>query len=423
MTFKFFISLIIFSGIIFINVAKAGNEPIILDKLLREALQNNPQLKSYLSAARADSSRIPRLASLPDPVFSLNLMNLPVDDFVFDREAMSGKQFALMQKFPFPGKLNLQESIAQKNAEISTAQYREFKNQLARDIKTLYYDLYFVDQSILTTKKNQRLLQEFAEVAETKYSVGKGLQQDVLKARVELSRMIERLIRLKQNRQKLEAAMNALLNRPAVRPLGPTVDPEIKMLPVDRTLWEKQVRDRRPIIAAWKTRIVQSKDQLALSKKNYWPDFSLSLAYTQRDVLQSGAGGTDFFSAGLSMNLPVYFWRKQKKAVEESAIRIKQTEQRFQDIRNRVLTELDNTLSELNRNAELLELYRTGIIPQAGQALESAMIAYQTDKVDFLTLVSNQMTLFNLELEYKRIKSNYQKNLARLEFVTGMKIQ
>jgi len=106
---------------------------------------------------------------------------------------MTGKQLGIMQKFPFPGKLGLQESIAAKGADVSTASYRELKNQLVRNVKVLYYDLHFVEQSIITTKKNQILLQEFTKVAETKYAVGKGLQQDVLKAQIELSRITDRL--------------------------------------------------------------------------------------------------------------------------------------------------------------------------------------------------------------------------------------
>jgi outer membrane protein TolC len=50
------------------------------------------------------------------------------------------------------------------------------------------------------------------------------------------------------------------------------------------------------------------------------------------------------------------------------------------------------------------------------------MIGYQTDKVDFLTLVNNQITLFNYELDYCRVISDYNKDLANLEYVTGIQL-
>jgi outer membrane protein TolC len=143
------------------------------------------------------------------------------------------------------------------------------------------------------------------------------------------------------------------------------------------------------------------------------------VAYTQRDQLLNGMGGADFFSAGISMNIPLYFWRKQRMEVQEKRLRQKRVDEHLAQIRNEIAAELDDVLSRLHKNAELLELYRTGVIPQAQQSLQSAMNGYQTDKVDFLTLVNNQLTLFQLQLEYERILSNYQKNKAELQFISG----
>ena len=113
---------------------------------------------------------------------------------------MTGKQIALKQLFPFPGKLSLKEDISSEDAFISTANYQEYRNQIIRDLKAGYFDLFFIDKSIEITDKNRQLLKEFTEIAESKYTVGKGLQQDVLKAQVELSKMIDKLIQLKQKR-------------------------------------------------------------------------------------------------------------------------------------------------------------------------------------------------------------------------------
>lgn len=409
-----------------IQLSRAGyaqsSEQLILKDLIEEALVNNPQLKSFYSASQADVARVPQAGALPDPMLSLNMMNLPVDNFVFDQEPMTGKQVGVKQLFPFPGKLGLKERIARKGADVSIASYQEMRNQLIRNVKLVYYDIYFVDQSIITTEKNEALLEEFVKIAETKYSVGKGLQQDVLKAQVELSRMTDRLINLQQKREALEARMNALLNRPVEQSLGRTAEVKPQTKTFDRARLEQLLEEKRPLIEAWKKKIEQSKDRVALARKNYWPDFSLSLAYTQRDQLQSGMGGVDFLSGGVSLNIPLYFWRKQRKAVEENTIRQRQVEESYGNIHNQIYSDLDNVLTDLDKNVELLELYRTGIVPQARQSLESSLIGYQTNKVDFLTLVNNQLTLFNLELEYERIISNYQKNLAELEFVAGGRV-
>lgn len=398
-------------------------ELLVLETLIEEALANNPQLQAYRYQALADSFKIPQAGALPDPMVSLNLLNLPVDNFVFDQEAMSGKQIAVKQNFPFFGKLGLKEDIARKNAKVTQANYQELKSQLFRNLKHIYYNLFYVDEAINTTQKNYTLIEEFVKIAEKKYSVGKGLQQDVLKAQVELSKMTGQLINLKQNREQLEANLNKLLNRPVHQPVAKTTKPAYLADSYNRENLEKTTLEQRALLYAWRLRIEQRKAQTALAQKSFLPDFSVFMAYTQREVLQSGMGGVDFLSGGITFNIPLYFRSKQDKQVQEKQIARKQAEAGYQNVLGQVDAALDNALSEWDKNAQLLDLYKTGIIPQAAQSLQSAMIGYQTDKVDFLTLINNQKTLFNFELEYNKILSAHYKNLAELEYVTGSRIQ
>ena len=166
----------------------------------------------------------------------------------------------------------------------------------------------------------------------------------------------------------------------------------------------------------------QSLLKVDLAKKDYWPNFSIFLAYTQRDELQNGSPGYDFFSGGISLNLPIYSGRKQSKKVEETMYHKNMIDERYQQILNQIDFELENKLTSAQKNAKLVELFKTGIVPQASQSLQSAMTGYQTDKVDFLTLINNQITLFNYELDYYRVLSDYNKDLASLEFLTGTQL-
>ncbi len=418
--FIFFILLIWGS----LPVFSQQQEPLLsLENLVQEALEQNPQLRAFRYQTLADSFKISQAGALPDPMVSLNLLNLPADNFVFDQEPMSGKQIAVKQTFPFLGKLGLKEDIARARTRVSKANYKELQTQLVRNVKQLYFDLYYTDEAVATTRKNYGLIQEFVNIAEKKYSVGKGLQQDVLKAQVERSKISQQLIVLRQKREQLEANLNKLLNRPINRPVAKTVQPKLSVISLKRMYFETNSIKQRALLNAWRLKIDQRKAQAALAQKSYLPDFSVFMAYTQRDVLQSGMGGADFLSGGITFTIPLYFWQKQQKQVQEKQIAQKQAVAAYQNIQNQVLAALDNVLTSLDKNARLLQLYSTGIIPLASQSLQSAMIGYQTDKVDFLTLINNQKTLFNFELEYTRILSAYEKDLVELEYVTGMKIQ
>jgi cobalt-zinc-cadmium efflux system outer membrane protein len=402
-----------------IVMSQSSDSLIYLSDLIKEALDRNPELQSNYQAWKAAEVQIPQAGALPDPQLSLNLLNLPVNSFDFNREPMTGKQVAFMQMFPFPGKLGLREDIAEAGARISQAKYQELWNQLKKNVIFTYYDIFLVDKSIEITLKSQELIRQFTRIAETKYTVGKGLQQDVLKSQVESSQMEEKFLTLKQKRESLVARMNALLNRKVGSPFGKTIEPVAVSLNLSLDSLKALSDGNRPLFQAWQAMLQQSEKKVKLSKKDYLPDFSLGVAYTQREQLQNGIRGVDFVSGIFSVNLPLYFWKKQDKKVEENQYSAKMVQEKFADVRNQVYFNLDKAVSEVKKNYRLMDLYQKGIIPQATQSLNSAISGYQTDKVDFLTLLNNQITLFNFELDYYRILNGYVKGIAELEAETG----
>ena len=393
-----------------------------LPDLIEEGINNNPDLLASYQNWQADLAKIPQAGALPDPQLSLNLLNLPVNTFELNQEPMTGKQIALMQMFPFPGKQGLREDIAKSAADISRDKNLELKNQLIKNIKQTYYDIFFIDQSLETVQKNRGVLQDFIRIAQSKYSVGKGLQQDVLKAQVEFSKLEDKSITLTQKRQAATERLNALLNRPAGTPLGKTIVPEPDSLNLDFAQLQNLANENRPLLQAWNSMFQQSAKKVSLAKKEYLPDFKLGIAYTQRDKLENGMGGIDYLSGLFSVDIPLYFWRKQNKKVEETRYNQDMVQQSYRNVQNQVYADLDKSLSDVEKNYRLLELYKSGIIPQATQSLNAAIAGYQTNKVDFLTLLNNQLTLFNFELDYYRFLSDYRKGIADLEAATGVNL-
>lgn len=395
---------------------------LILDQLIQKVLTQNPELHSSYESWEASKTRISQQEALPDPTLGLNMMNLPVNSFALDQEPMTGKQITLMQMFPFPGKLGLKGKIAQSDSDISLQQYQELQNQLVKKTKQSYFDLFYVYQAIATVENNQDLLSEFVEIAETRYSVGNGLQQDVMRAQVALSKMIDKELKLRQQRESLQARINALINEPADAPLGRPVDPGINNLTTDLNSLVELADTSSPLLEAWRTVVQRSDQKVDLALKDRYPDFSIGLAYTQRDELQNGMKGYDFVSGMFNVRIPLYFNKKQDKKVQEMQITRTSMEYRYQDVENSIEQMLQQSLTDLEKNRRLIDLYETGILPQAEESLESSLAGYQTDKVDFLSLLDSELTLFNLRLDYYRIVADYHKSVADLEALTGSEL-
>ena len=410
---------LVWLGLNGLSFAQQSKTAPSVETFVRLALRNNPDLRARALAVQAAAKEIPQAGSLPDPVLSVSFMNLPVNAFVFNKEPMSGKQLSLRQKIPFPGKLGLKKSVARARFQIAEQTRIELENQLVGRVKSTYFALFAVDRMLRVTAKNMALLKQFNRIAETRYAVGKGVQQDILKAQVEYSNLRNRQIALRQQRQSLQAKLNILVNRPVDIPI-----PKIRTIRLDslsQTLGELEslAFALRPILK--KSRLVVQKAErvFRLAKKDFWPDVTLGVAYTQRDRLKTGAPGIDYVSATVAFNLPVFFGQKQAQRTEEADLNLQKAKAELENMRNLLRFQLRDAWVRAEKNRKQLKLLREGILPQAKQALDAALTSYQVGKIDFLTLLNNQQTLFRYESDYYRAQAEYEIALTELEIIVG----
>jgi cobalt-zinc-cadmium efflux system outer membrane protein len=393
-----------------------------LPHLIATALADNPELKASESRWQAFSSRIDQARSFEDPLLMLKIQNgivrAPLD---FSREAMTSKVIGISQQVPFWGKRALKGEIAEKEAESYKWLLEERKLELARMVKETYYQLYYIDRSLAIVDRNIRILDDFITLAETKYSVGQGLQQDVFKAQVERSKLLDVRISLEQQRKSGEANLNALLSRPASTPVGRIADVEMQPLSLNAEQLAALADDNRPLLKSDRARIEKADAGLNLAKKNYFPDFNVSLEYMQRNPVK-GSEGFDMYTLGLTFNLPVQTSRRQA-AVAESNAEIRTANEELNNVRNRIQAGVVDLMAQMERRRKLAELYKTGILPQSRQSLESAVIGYRVSKVDFLTLLDSMVTLFNYEREYYDSIADYQVKRAQLEALVGKSLE
>lgn len=401
----------------------AQEQNVILNEIIKEALDNNPQIKAIKSKVESFMTKPSQEGALEDPTLKLGITNLPLDTFSFGDEDMTQKEIALGQKFPFPGKLALKKEIAEKDVVFAEKEYEEKKNEITEEVKKIYFEIFFIDKSSEIAENNKKLLEEFVHIAEAKYSVGSGIQQDVLKAHVQISKALEELITLKQKRTTSESRLNLLLNRSQGTPVG-------KIPEITKTDFNLSADDlmslavsRRPFLKSLLVSVEREESSYKLARRDYYPDFDVEVGYGQRDGGLNAEGKKvsrpDMVSLSVSMNLPVYYASKQNRKVAETLANIDTARETYNAAKNDIFFNIKDRIAEIEKGNKLLSLYSTGIIPQTKQTLESSISNYQVNKVDFLTLLDNQITLFNYETEYYGILTDYEKKIAELETLVG----
>jgi outer membrane protein TolC len=414
---------ILFSFIIltpFSSSAQSEKSRLNVDQLVDEALQNNPEISAAKIKWEVFKEKIPQSYALEDPMFGFGIINLPTN-FSFRDEDMTMKEFSISQKFPFPGKRPLMKEMASKEAEAVSAEIQGKIHQIIKDVKAAYYDLSHIYRTTEVTQRNKRILEDFAKIAETRYAVGEGIQQDVFKAHVEVSKMVDDLIMLGQRKRSMEAKLNALLNRPPETPMGEPEEVIFRKFPFTIEELQKMALEMNPTLKGMKKMIEAKEKAYALAKREYYPDFNFKFAYGQRDN-SPDMKRRDMLTGMVEMNIPIFYKSKQDRKVAETKAEILATEAQYRAMKNEVLFMITDMASMIQRGERQLELYKTGIIPQASLQINSAMSAYRVNRADFMTLLDSQMTLYKYELEYHQALTEYEKNVASLGAAIGKQI-
>jgi cobalt-zinc-cadmium efflux system outer membrane protein len=402
-------------------LADSGAVASGLETLIAEAVANNPELKAAQERADALGERPPQAASLDNPRLGLALMNLPVNSFSFAQEPMTQKGVTLTQRLPFPGKLPLKRDIAGKDVDIAREQYLETRNDLIMQVKVTYRNLLLINKTIAVTKDNRDLLREFVKTAETRYAVGIGIQQDVLKARVELSKMIDVLITQQEKKESLVARLNSLLYRSPETEVKEIEGLDMESLTPTPFAYSVQELDtiaveNRPALISAKRMTEKSQLAVRLARKNYYPDFDVGVSYGQR------VDRPDFVSGFVTVSIPLWHKTKEDRKVTEERANVRQAEEQYDSMKNEIFFRIKDAVLKIRKYTDQVDLFKTGLIPQGRAALESAISGYSVNKVDFITLIDNQITLYNYQIEYYRALTDYENTLAGMEETVGKRL-
>jgi cobalt-zinc-cadmium efflux system outer membrane protein len=400
------------SGQVDTGAVLTGQE-ITLQELVTIALARNPAIKSAVEHFKAQKARVPQVRTLPDPMVSAGWMGKIVPFDVQQGFAPSYRGLSVQQRLPFPGKLKLSGQIADRQAEAVGWDAEATRRQVISEVKIAYYNYFYDTKAIEITEKNKNLLEKLESIAEARYRVGKGIQQDVLRAQIEVSRIDQKLIVLQQQEETAQARLNTLLYRDPESPLPPPAPFTPAKFDVTLQNIYAMAHANDPVLERDRRTIEGSQDSVRLAQKEYEPNFTVNYAYQQRPDLQDSNG----FTVGI--NIPVFFRSKQREGVIEASHDLIGARRNLDDRWTTVNYEIKQQYLAAQASRNLMNLYEKAIVPQSSLALESSMSAYEVGKVDFLSMLDNFIYVLDYQVDYYQELNNFQDALARLEPIVG----
>ncbi|EAU55368.1 TolC family protein [Mariprofundus ferrooxydans] len=298
---------------------------------------------------------------------------------------------------------------------------QEFRLVLLRNTRIHWWNLAYLNKALSITRQNQSLLRNLVRIAETKYKTGKGLQQDVLLAQLELSKLLEQELKLGAAQNSERAELNALMGRAASDDIVLADTARGTFAETDTTALKRWAREHRPMLLAMHDKTLAADSMVALAQKDYYPDFKMGAVYGIRSGTNPATRQTraDLASLMLSMTLPLYTDSKQDRAVDQRMAEKARAEFSWLDAVNQVDAQIDSAAADLRIARSRLSLFEQGILPQARQTTASMLAGYQVNKVDFLNLVRAQLSEFNTDIQYWQQVSLAHQAEARLAAAAG----
>lgn len=436
------------------TTASAQQRSLALDSIVARALAVSPNLHAASARVDAARARVQPASALPDPMLMLGIINQPLGrmatatpgigamETVRGPDEMTMRMVGISQTIPYPGKRSLRRESAEHAVEATQASLDVARRQLVRDVKVAFYEIAFIDQALTIVGRNGDVLSGLIALTESRYSVGAAGQQDVLKARVEATRLADMAAGLSEQRVTMVAQLNALLDQPSDMRVPTLVIPETlaraavaaspdamrfasaalgsrasdsPLLPL--AALERLATSASPEIREHRAGLTVQEARIAVTQRDYLPDVDVSLQYGQR-----GGGLPAMISATVSLPLPIFKRRKQDQQVEEASAELAALEGEHHKMVNTIRADVARLVAEIERERTRLALAVKAILPQSRAALTAATANYQVGKAEFLVVLENQATVFTYETEYFRALADFAAKVAELERVVGAEV-
>jgi outer membrane protein, heavy metal efflux system len=410
-------AVVIAASLTWAMTARAAEPVTPLAALLDEAAQNNPDILAARRGWQAASQVPSQVSTMPDPEVTVQHLSVgsPRPFAGYSNSDFAYIGIGVSQDLPFPGKLKLRGEVAERDAALVREKVESARRSILQQVKDAYFQLAYIQQTLGVLERNDRLLEQIEKIADARYRVGQGSQQDVLKAQLERTKLQRELVHHHEIMQTQQALLRKVLNRKAD---SPDVTAEMLIetplsIPVNDLL--AKIRTQNPDVAGQQEMINRQSLQVEAARKDRYPDFSVQYMW-QHTAEQF----RDYYMVSVSARIPIYRRRKLNPEMTQAVEELQQSRRQYESQVQSAFFEVRNQYIAAETASQMLKIYREGLIPQALTTYQSGLAAYQTGRLDFETLLSGFMDVLNFDEEYWKALLDHETALSKIEQLTGV---
>lgn len=385
---------------------------LTVDDAINVALQNNPEVLTAQKQIDGATGRILQAGRIPNAEFSLTYNETPTNW----RLANAGEQdVGLSQTIEFPGKRSARIDVAEQGKSLAEVNLSRRKTIVTSKVKRTYYQALLANEVIRNLEFTISMVTDFLRVVTDRYQAGATTYVDVIRTKVELTRLRNELVEARRDARLRLAELGVLLGQPndVVMVLTDSLTYEPYLLSEDSTINHYERRSSFLRIADLDTR--RSSSVLNLAEKSYLPDFNIGFALQRRPGQVSPSGSNRYLGIQLGLSLPLWFWQGPKGEVQESRALVDISALQLAAARRVVRQRIFSAYRTVIVAGQQVETFETSLLRDAEDELRSGIAAYQNNQIDALNLFDIYRTYRATKFEHARALYNYLAATAELE--------
>ena len=381
------------------------------------AIRADPAIEGFKASSRSFVDESIADDTLPDPKLRFGAVNVPVDTFDLDQEQMTQVKLGIVQEFPRGDVLSIkqQQSRYLSQAAISMADDTTLKT--IRDVRETYLNLFYEVSAYLIIRETRKLFSELVKTTESNYAAGRVNQQDVVLAGLELARLDDRSVKIQARGEGYRAMLAQWIGDAAWDDISHEF-PVLPQLPAQIDL--NQVIPQHPLIRAESANVNASKQMIKMARQDYKPGWSLLVDYGFRSGNNpDGSERTDFATAIVSLDVPLFTGNRQDKTVSSNKQKIVAARYSKDDKLRKLKQIYDKNQHLWQRLGERENLYKNSLLTAAASNSKASLKAYQSGVSEFNTLMRAEITELDVRLEDIRVRVDRAVAQAQLLYVIG----
>lgn len=396
---------------------RAEGPPVTLASLMRDALEANPELAALRDQIEVARQRPAQERGLMPPMADAQIWQWPVNSV--NPADTNMYMFMVGQDLPGRGKRDARAAVVDKDAALASADVTIRARQIVNEIRQAYAALFIARKAAQIHLDSVDVLNQIADVAQSKYAAGRGSQADALKPILEVSKVHNDVIVHDEEAALAAARLNVLLNRAPDTPIGPLDGPSERWtLPSPADL-QGMALANQPELQRARIEIDKADASLASARLERKPDFNIQGGY------QVMPNQTDGWLAKVGVTWPNAPWSRGRidaKIAEESAA-ASAARSRLRAMENMLRLSVQDAYIRASAARDRAALVKTTILPQTQQAFDASLAAYQADRGDFQSILDTERMRLDAELEYYRTVVQFTQAVADLERAIGADLE